>query len=83
VRLMKLREGDEVSAVALVVESEAAAGDGTNGATPVLEAGGETVAVDEALAEGDDDGIVAIDPADSADGADGAEPEETEEPEDA
>src|SRR3954471_16705492 len=38
VRLMKLREGDEVSAVALVVESEASNGDGANGATPILEA---------------------------------------------
>src|SRR5688572_15750854 len=47
VRLMKLREGDEVSAVALVVESDAPTGDGDgDGATPVIEAGGETVAVD-------------------------------------
>jgi DNA gyrase subunit A len=72
VRLMKLREGDEVSAVALVVESEAS-GDGANGATPVIEAGGETVAVEEALptdGNGDGDGVVAIEP-------------EPEEPEDA
>ena len=47
VRVMKLREGDEVSAVALVVESDAPAGNGDgDGATPVLEAGGETVAVE-------------------------------------
>ena len=52
VRLMKLREGDEVSAVALVVESDAPTGDGDgNGATPVLEAGGETLTVEP----GDDD----------------------------
>src|ERR687891_536396 len=42
VRLMKLRDGDEVSAVALVVESETPSEEGGNGATPVLEAGGET-----------------------------------------
>src|ERR671926_125548 len=46
VRLMKLREGDEVSAVALVVETEAPATGNGDGATPVLEAGGETVAVE-------------------------------------
>src|SRR5688572_1534294 len=62
VRVMKLREGDEVSAVALVVESDAPAGD-TNGdgATPVIEAGGETVAI-EPDAEVDGDGVVVIEP---------------------
>ncbi len=62
VRLMKLREGDEVSAVALVVESDAPTADGEgNGATPVLEAGGETVAI-EPVAEANGDGTVAVDP---------------------
>jgi DNA gyrase subunit A len=63
VRVMKLREGDEVSAVALVVESDAPAvgnGDG-QGSTPVLEAGGETVAV-EAAADAEDGGVVAAEP---------------------
>src|SRR4051812_9564836 len=65
VRVMNLRESDEVSAVALVVESEASNGDGANGATPILEAGGETVAVDEVLpSNGEGDGIVAIDSSD-------------------
>src|SRR5919197_4532 len=73
VRVMKLREGDEVSAVALVVESETNNGDGEgNGATPVLEAGGETVAVDEVMA-GDGDGVIAIEPPD--DDSDADEPE--------
>jgi DNA gyrase subunit A len=62
VRLMKLREADEVSAVALVVESDAPAENGNgDGSTPVLEAGGETVAVEPA-GEDDGDGVVAIDP---------------------
>ena len=61
VRVMKLREGDEVSAVALVVESDAPADGDGDGATPVLEAGGETVAV-EPEAEADGDGVVAIEP---------------------
>src|SRR5215204_4663852 len=61
VRLMKLREGDEVSAVALVVESDAPTGGNGDGATPVLEAGGETVAV-EPGAEADGDGVVIVDP---------------------
>jgi DNA gyrase subunit A len=61
VRLMKLREGDEVSAVALVVESDAPTGGNGDGATPVLEAGGETVAV-EPGAEADGDGVVIADP---------------------
>ena len=78
VRLMKLREGDEVSAVALVVESDAPTGEGDgNGATPVLEAGGETVAV-EAGAEANGDGVVSVDPpdADDAPDADGDESED-------
>src|SRR5829696_1447843 len=62
VRLMKLREGDEVSAVALVVESDAPTGNGNgDGATPVLEAGGETLAL-EPNGEDDGDGVVAIEP---------------------
>ena len=62
VRLMKLREADEVSAVALVVESDAPTENGNgDGSTPVLEAGGETVAVEPA-GEDDGDGVVAIDP---------------------
>ncbi len=74
VRVMKLREGDEVSAVALVVESDAPAGDGDgDGSTPVLEAGGETVAVEPA-GEDDGDGVVAIEPPDG----DGAAEDESE-----
>ncbi|HKG62429.1 MAG TPA: DNA gyrase C-terminal beta-propeller domain-containing protein, partial [Solirubrobacteraceae bacterium] len=62
VRVMKLREGDEVSAVALVVESDAPNGNGNgDGATPVIEAGGETIAVEPA-GEDDGDGVVAIEP---------------------
>src|SRR5215216_1420875 len=60
VRLMKLREADEVSAAALVVESETS-GEGGAGVTPVLEAGGETVAVDEAL-PGEDDAVIVVEP---------------------
>src|SRR5215216_6722558 len=60
VRVMKLREGDEVSAAALVVESETS-GEGGAGVTPVLEAGGETVAVDEAL-PGEDDAVIVVEP---------------------
>jgi hypothetical protein len=47
VKVMNLREGDEVSAVALVVETEADA---------AADAG------DGALAEGDVDGVVAAEP---------------------
>src|SRR5829696_5592484 len=47
VRVMKLRENDEVSAVALVVESDAPADGAAEGVTPVIEAGGETVSVEE------------------------------------
>lgn len=61
VRLMKLREGDEVSAVALVVESDAPTDGDGDGSTPVLEAGGETVAI-EPGAESNGDGVVALDP---------------------
>src|SRR5215204_1837790 len=61
VRVMKLRENDEVSAVALVVESDAPADGAAEGVTPVLEAGGETVAV-EPGAEADGDGVVIADP---------------------
>src|SRR6185503_9678770 len=64
VRVMKLRDGDEVSAVALVVESDAPSGDGNGtgeGTTPVLEAGGETVVI-EPNGEGEDGGVVAIEP---------------------
>src|SRR3990170_6970552 len=54
VRVMKLREGDEVSAVA--------AGEGNgDGATPVLEAGGESVVIEPAGA-GAGAGVVAIEP---------------------
>ena len=74
VRVMKLREGDEVSAVALVVESDAPAGNGDgDGSTPVLEAGGETVAVEPA-GEDDGDGVVVIEPPDG----DGAAEDESE-----
>jgi len=67
VRVMKLRENDEVSAVALVVESDAPAeAGGEDGATPVIEAGGETVSV-EATADAEGDGVVAIEPAEAAD----------------
>ena len=59
--LMKLREGDEVSAVALVVESDAPTEGNGDGATPVLEAGGETVALEPA-AEANGDGVVSVDP---------------------
>src|SRR5919202_3318035 len=54
VRVMNLRDGDEVSAVALVVESETG-GNGEGGA-PVIEAGGETGAVEPE----NGDGVVAI-----------------------
>ena len=61
VRVMKLRDGDEVSAVALVVESDTPAAGNGNGSEPVLEAGGETVAVEPV--DGDDgDGVVVIEP---------------------
>jgi len=74
VRVMKLREGDEVSAVALVVESDTPAGNGDgDGSTAVLEAGGETVAVEPA-GEDDGDGVVAIEPLDG----DGAAEDESE-----
>jgi len=74
VRVMKLREGDEVSAVALVVESDTPAGNGDGDAsTAVLEAGGETVAV-EAAADAEDGGVVAIEPPDG----DGAAADESE-----
>jgi hypothetical protein len=64
---MKLREGDEVSAVALVVESDAPTGNGDgNGSTPVIEADGDTVAVDPDGAS-DGDGVVVIDPPAEAD----------------
>src|SRR3954465_14377947 len=66
VRVMKLREGDEVSAVALVVESETSAPEG-GGETAVLEAGGETVAIDDALPTDDDDAVIAVEPEDAED----------------
>jgi DNA gyrase subunit A len=69
VRVMKLRENDEVSAVALVVESDTPAEDG---ATPIIEAGGETVSVEETDATAGD-AVVAIDPDELAD-----EPEDSE-----
>src|SRR5829696_4926604 len=61
VRVMKLRENDEVSAVALVVESDAPADGAAEGVTPVIEAGGETVSVEETVATAGD-AVVAIDP---------------------
>jgi DNA gyrase subunit A len=57
VRVMNPREGDQVSAVALIMESESESGD------PTLEVEGEEIAVDEAgdasiiAAEGDEDVI--------------------------
>jgi DNA gyrase subunit A len=71
VRVMKLRDGDEVSAVALVVESDAPTDGGSNGdgATPVLEAGGETVAVEPA-ADGDGDGVIVVEPTEDGESED-------------
>jgi DNA gyrase subunit A len=61
VKVMNLREGDEVSAVALVVETEAdAAADAGNGA----------------VAEGDVEGVVAAEPTVDGSGDDAGEPEE-------
>src|SRR5215217_5713262 len=68
VRVMKLRGGDEVSAVALVVESDAPTG---NGDTPVLEAGETTVAVEPGTAS-NGDGIVAVEPPPDEDEFEGA-----------
>src|SRR5918999_1086409 len=63
VRLMKLREGDEVSAVALVVESEAPA-DAPIGEPASLDASGMA---DEPLLAGDGaGGVIAADPADDS-----------------
>jgi DNA gyrase subunit A len=64
VRVMNLREGDEVSAVALVVESEAAT-DGENGATP-------TLAPTDAVATTGDGDVIAVD----TEGVDDLEPED-------
>src|SRR5215218_3908799 len=61
VRVMKLREADEVSAVALVVETDAPADGAPDGVTPVIEAGGETVSVEETVATAGG-AVVAIDP---------------------
>src|SRR5215213_9623224 len=76
VRLMKLREGDEVSAVALVVESDAPADGAVDGVTPVIEAGGETVSVEETVATAGD-AVVAIEP-DELDEAPDAETDDTD-----
>src|SRR5215216_1274838 len=73
VRVMKLREGDEVSAVALVVESDAPADGAPEGVTPVIEAGGETVSIEETVATAGD-AVVAIEP-DELDEAPDGEPE--------
>jgi DNA gyrase subunit A len=59
VRVMNLREGDEVSAVALVVESEA---NGDAAQEPLtLDATADEAAISEGT-----DGVIAADPGDSA-----------------
>src|SRR5215216_2968436 len=73
VRVMNLREDDTVSAVALVVESDAPADGAPEGVTPVIEAGGETVSIEETVATAGD-AVVAIEP-DELDEAPDGEPE--------
>jgi hypothetical protein len=64
-----------VSAFALVVESDAPADGAADGVTPVIEAGGETVSIEETVATAGD-AVVAIDP-DEIDEALDDEPEGT------
>jgi DNA gyrase subunit A len=73
VRVMKLREGDEVSAVALVVETDDASADG--GDQPVsLDASG---VADEHVVQGEVEGVISTDPLDDPDIVpDEAEPHE-------
>jgi DNA gyrase subunit A len=77
VRVMNLRPGDEVSAVALVVESEAPA-DAPVGQPASLSADG---LADDPVAQGEIEGVISSDPADEPDIVpDEAEPEDPAEP---
>src|ERR687896_519106 len=64
VRVMNLREGDEVSAVALVVETEAPPEGAPAGQPISLDASGMA---DDAVAQGDVEGVISSDPVDEPD----------------
>jgi DNA gyrase subunit A len=77
VKVMNLREGDEVSAVALVVESQAPA-DAPVGQPASLDASGTA---DDAVVQGQIEGVISADPADEPDIVpDEADPEDPAEP---
>src|ERR671915_656977 len=74
VKVMNLREGDEVSAVALVVETEAPEEGVPAGQPASLDASGMA---DDAVAQGDVEGVISSDPIDEPDVVpDEAEPRE-------